>query len=71
MKFLTCFFCDKEFQLNDIFLAFSRFEDGNEGVIIHCQCIPCADQRPNTEPEKRGGWAVLKRALDGYIDAQE
>lgn len=70
MKWLTCFWCDKEFELKEVFISFSRMEEGNEGIIIHSQCLNCSGQYPSKEKEKKGGWIVLRRTLDGYEDAQ-
>jgi len=63
---MTCFFCDKEFELNEIFIAFTRNEDGDGGALIHCECLSCAEQRLNNKKEKNGFWLILKRELDGY-----
>ena len=65
-EFLSCFFCDKEFKLDEVFIAFTRNEEGDGGLLIHCQCLPCAEQRPNKKKEKKGFWLPLQRTLNGY-----
>ncbi len=62
LAYLSCIHCLKEFQHQEIFVA---FVDESDKVVIasHDDCGPASDK-----PEREGtGWAVLERDYDHYI----
>jgi len=64
MKNLECIYCGREFDLGEVFIAYVNKKD----IIVICQCLNCAEYYPQDNPEKEGGWLVLKRTLEGYSE---
>lgn len=61
---LSCIYCNREYDLDEVFIAYVR--DSDRLIIITC-CLKCSESSEgNTVPEQHGFWTVLIKTLDGY-----